>query len=189
MSARRSTLDAYWQPRAALADREMRAWLLDRGSLTARIRARCRDFSVQLLMQARVEVRREEAAMLGARDGEHVIGRDVLLECGGVAVVYAHSIVRHRDLRGPWRAIAGMGTRPLGAALFADPSIARSSLAFRRLSRTHPLYCAAAKALGDVLPPLWARRSLFWLRGAPLLVTEAFLPAIAGLQSMGTMGS
>lgn len=189
MNPARTALDAYWQPRALPADAGMRAWLLDRGSLTARIQARCRDFSVRLLAQGRVRVRREEAALVGARDREHVIGRDVLLKCGAVPVVYAHSVVRHRDLDGLWHAIAGMGTRPLGAALFADPRIRRGTLAFRRLHAAHPLYCAATKAVGRTLPPLWARRSLFLLRGAPLLVTEAFLPAIRDLPDSGKQDS
>jgi len=189
MNPTRDAVDAYWQPRVLLADPEMRAWLLDPGSLTARIRARCRDFSVQLLAQDRMRIRAEEAALLGARDRERVTGRDVLLKCGTVDVVYAHSVVRRRDLDGPWHAIAGMGTRPLGAALFADPRIRRGTLAFRRLPPAHPLYCAAAMALGRALPPLWARRSLFWLRGAPLLVTEAFLPEIRDLPDIGIEGS
>jgi chorismate--pyruvate lyase len=106
-----------------------------------------------------------------------------------VAVVYAHSVLRAGDLRTAWRAVAAMGTRPLGAAQFAGARIARGALAVRRLPPGHPLYCAAAKAVGKALPPLWARRSLFWSRGAPLLVTEAFLPALAGLPRMGTDGA
>lgn len=181
--------EPFWHPRPLLADAALRAWLIDDGSLTARIKARCRAFDVQLLRQGRARIRREEAVLLGLNPSEHAIGRDVLLRCGGLPVVYAHSVLRERDLRGSWHAVAGMGTRPLGAALFADPRIARGALAFRCLRHGHPLYCAAAHAAGRTLPPLWARRSLFWLRGAPLLVTEAFLPAIADLPSMGTADS
>jgi chorismate--pyruvate lyase len=172
-----------------LADASARAWLLDDGALTARIKARCRDFHVQVLRQGRVRVTREERALLGIHGSARAIGRDVLLKCGPVPVVFAHSVMRAGDLRGAWRSIAAMGARPLGAALFADPRIERCPLTFRRLDRGHPLYCAAASAVGRVLPPLWARRSLFLLRGAPLLVTEAYLPDIAGLPSMGTAQS
>jgi len=167
----------------------MRAWLLDDGSLTARIQACCRDFNVRLLRQGRTRIRLDEALALGIDRREHAIGRDVLLRCGAVPVVFAHSVLRRGDLRGSWQAIAGMGTRPLGAALFADPRIERGALAFRRLEQAHPLYFAATRAVGRTLPPLWARRSLFLLRGAPLLVTEAFLPEIAGLPRMRTADS
>lgn len=187
MSARTTrVLDSFWQPTPLLAEPDLRAWLLDRGSLTARIRARCPSFNVRLLRQGPMRISRDEAQLLGLRRTELAIGRDVLLCCGTTPVVYAHSALRASDLRGPWQAVSNMGTRPLGAALFADSRIARGALAFRRLPRGHPLYCAAAKAVGKALPPLWARRSLFWSQGAPLLVTEAFLPAVAGLPKMET---
>jgi chorismate--pyruvate lyase len=44
------------------------------------------------------------------------------------------------------------------------------------VDRRHPLWKRAARLVGDELPTLWARRSLFTRRGRPLLVTEVFLP-------------
>ena len=175
--------DPCWQPEAPLAERGVRAWLLQRGSLTARIASRCRDFHVRLLFQGRTRVAREEASLLGLRTAEHAYVRDVLLCCGADALVYGHSVLRYKDLRGAWRVLAGMGAQPLGHALFSDARIERSPFAFRRLGGTHPLYCAAARAVGRALQPLWARRSLFWSGAAPLLVTEVFLPAIVGLSA------
>ena len=175
--------DPYWQPAAPLAESGMRAWLLQQGSLTARIASRCRDFNVRLLFQGRARVAHEEASLLGLRSAEHACGRDVLLCCGADALVYGHSVLRYADLRGGWRVLAGWGAQPLGHALFSDARIERSPFAFRRLGAMHPLYCAAARAVGRALQPLWARRSLFWSGAAPLLVTEVFLPAIVGLPS------
>jgi chorismate--pyruvate lyase len=107
-----------------------------------------------------------------------VLVREVLLSCGTVPVVFAHSVARLRDLRGPWRALAGLGDRPLGAALFEDPRVRRYPLHFRRLSRNDRLHAKACRAIRARLPVLWARRSLFVLRRAPLLVTEVFLPRL-----------
>lgn len=159
----------------------LRDWLLDHGSLTARIKSVCDDFRVRVIAQGRVRGGLDESPLFGRRDGRALLGRDVLLLCGGVPLVFAHSVLRADDVRGPWRALAGMGTRPLGAALFADPCIVRDPLRYRWLRVGHPLYSAAKAAVRAELPPLWARRSLFRLRGAPLLVTEAFLPGLAGL--------
>ena len=167
----------------------MRAWLLHAGSLTSRIATRCRDFNVLLLREGRVRISHEEASLLGLPTSEYAFRRDVLLRCGAEALVYAHSVLRYSDLRGAWRVVAGMGAQPLGSALFKDAEIERGPFGFRRLNRTHPLYCAAARAVGKALPSLWARRSLFWSRSAPLLVTEAFLPAIADLPILGTNGA
>ena len=183
MSRLASRGDGFWQPWPTLADAALREWLLDDGSLTARIRARCSTFGVRVLRQQRMKLPREEATVLGLHARELAIGRDVLLQCGSVPVVFAHSVVRAADLRAPWRAIASMGTNPLGAALFADPRIERLPLAFRRLKHGHPLYSSAAAAVDRPLPALWARRSIFVSKGAPLLVSEVFLPDITNLPS------
>lgn len=171
-------IDTFWLRMPLGAQGTVREWLLDRGSLTARLKAVCRGFAVRVIAQGRVSAGAEEAPLFGDRRTP-LVGRDVLLMDRDVPLVYAHSVLRADHLRGPWRAISRMGTRPLGAALFADPSVERRPLHFRRLRRGHPLYCAAMAATRADLPPLWARRSVFCLQGAPLLVTEAFLPGLA----------
>ena len=81
-----------------------------------------------------------------------------------------------------------LGARPLGAALFSDPAIARLPLACRRLDGRDARYHRAAAALARQSPApalpaaLWARRSVFLLRGRALMVSEAFLPAILELR-------
>jgi len=172
--------DPFWMRSPLGAIGGSREWLLDRGSLTARLKALCPDVEVRVLRQARMRASRDEAVLLALPAGRSLMARDVLLVSGSTPLVFAHSVLRVEDIHGAWRAIASMGTQPLGAALFADPRIRRRPLRYRRLRDGHPLYCAAAVALGQALPPLWARRSIFELQGAPLLVTEAFLPALSG---------
>jgi chorismate--pyruvate lyase len=65
--------------------------------------------------------------------------------------------------------------------LFTHPLVQREPLHYKALRSTHPLYRRAAAVLGDPPGKLWARRSLFHLHGAPLLVTEVFLPEILRL--------
>jgi chorismate--pyruvate lyase len=96
-------------------------------------------------------------------------------------VIFAHSVAASRALKGPWRLLMTLGTRPLGAALFADPRVSRRPLRFRQIRCGHELYRRASSSL-DVAPAsLWARRSLFVFHGSQLLVTEVFLPAILAL--------
>lgn len=160
----------------------IRDWLLDPGSLTSRVKAVCTNFRVRVVRQGRISGWLDEAPLFGARRGRLLLGRDVVLIGDDVPVVFAHSVLLADDLRGTWHAIGSMGTKPLGAALFADPRIERRPLHYRKLHEGHPLYFAAQAALGVRLPEVWARRSLFCLRGAPLLVTEVFLPGFAGLR-------
>ena len=69
-----------------------------------------------------------------------------------------------------------------------DPAIARLPLACRRLDGRDARYHRAAAALARQSPApalpraLWARRSVFLLRGRALMVSEAFLPAILELR-------
>ena len=109
------------------------------------------------------------------------IEREVTLNSGDRAVVFAHSVLSPQSLRGPWRMLGGLGAKPLGAALFADSRIRRYPLRFRQLNAGHRLYRRAAQMLPRPVSTLCARRSLFVLHDAPLLVTEVFLPAILAL--------
>lgn len=123
----------------------------------------------------------DERPLLGTRAREWVMTREVFLYCGGTPVVFAHSVVRREGLHGPWRWVGGLGTRPLGAALFSDPRVERTPLMFRAIGRHHPLFRRATAVLECRPGALWARRSIFLREGVPLMVTEVFLPAILEL--------
>lgn len=181
ISVRADTRDSLWQPQPACPDARLRHWLLDRGSLTQRIQSRCVRFSVALLSQRLAAIGHDEHAIIAARRGQRCLVREVSLSCGAIPVVFAHSVVEPHALRGPWRMLATLGTRPLGAALFADPRVQRFALRFRRLGRGHVLYHRACELLERPPACLWGRRSLFVLRHSRLLVTEVFLPAILAL--------
>ena len=182
----RSTRDDWLaQPPRATVRPALRPWLIDPGSLTARIRARCTDFRVEVIRQAPARPHADEAEALGLRRGERSWLREVLLFADGVPVVYARSVLPRHNLRGAWRLFHGIGSRPLGAALFSDPRIARQPLRCARLDRRDARYHRVMSILGTHprLPAsLWARRSLFRLRGRALLVSEIFLPAILNLR-------
>lgn len=169
------------RPAAAGAPAWLHPWLSDPGSLTARIVARCRDFRVHVLRETRARPFPDERELIGLPPGRHAWTREVLLIADGTPVAFAHSIMSPRDLAGAWHMACAIGSRPLGAALFADPGIARGPLAAARLAPAHPLHRHAAAALGEPLPMLWARRSRFTRLDRPLLVTEVFLPGIGKL--------
>lgn len=161
----------------------LRPWLTDPASLTARIRARCRQFSVAVLAQGLARVRRDEASLLGLRQDELAWLREVVLEADGVPVVYARSMMPRANLQGPWACFTGLGNRPLGAALFANRRIVRQPLHVARLDTRDGRYHRAASVAPCGEPSLWGRRSVFLLENRPLLVCEIFLPAIRQLPS------
>ncbi len=161
----------------------MDGWLRDAGSLTERIRARCEVFAVRVLRQRLAHVLADEAPLLGLAAGDWAWVREVLLLADGVPVVYARSVMPQATVRAGSRLFATIGSRPLGAALFADPRVERGRLACARLGQRDARHAAASAALPlRALPAeLWGRRSVFRLRGRALLVTEIFLPEILDL--------
>lgn len=172
--------DRYWRRRPAAGAGRYHDWLIDRGSLTDRIRARCKAFRVELVFQGSRRATREERFLFGASARQTLV-REVYLCCGGIPVVFAHSVARRGDLRRAWRALTRLGTQPLGAALFADPRVRRQPLRFRELGARDELNARALAGVRGRRPALWARRSLFTLRNSPILVTEIFLPGILTL--------
>jgi len=172
--------DVSWRQRLAAGAVGYRRWLIDRGSLTDRVRERCTAFRVELVFQGPRRAARDERFLAGGR-GQRVFVREVFLSCGRARVVFAHSVTPLANLRGAWRGLVRLGTRPLGAALFADPRVQRRPLRFRKLGPRDELHARACAATGKRLPALWARRSLFILGKSPILVTEIFLPGIREL--------
>lgn len=175
-----SRQDFHWKNHPALAGAPLvlYPWLIDPASLTARIVARCHQFEVRVLREMRAQPFLDERQLIGLPARRHAWVREVLLVADGVPIVFAHSILAPRDLRGAWHMAQAIGSRPLGAALFADPGIRRGPLTAARLNASHPLHRHATAALGEGLPVLWARRSRFCRLDRPLLVTEVFLPGI-----------
>lgn len=173
------------RPPRATVPAALRPWLTDPGSLTARIRARCACFRVVVLRQSLDLPHPDEVGVLGLRSGVRVWVREVLLLADERPVVFARSILPRDHVSGTWHLFHGIGTRPLGAALFANPAIVRSPLSSTGLDRRDARYhhaLAAARPDHDPAPTrLWARRSVFRLGHRALLVSECFLPAISEL--------
>lgn len=166
---------------APVAAGALRRWLTDPGSLTARLVRHAGTIKVKVLFQGLRRPNRDEA-FLFPNPALRVLVREVVLLRGDTPMVFAHTVLDRHALQGAWRRITGLGSRPLGAALFADPRIARFPLRQKKLPRSHPLYCRAAAQLKKLPPSLWARRSIFAAGKSPILVSEVFLPAIQKLQ-------
>ena len=158
-----------------------RQWLIDGGSLTRRLQLLSNSFAVQPLSLRSARPQIDEAMLLGLQPRRYALLREVYLYCENRPVVFAHSVLPHASLRGDWQKLGGLGTRPLGAALFADPRVVRTPLSYCKLSSHHPLFARATAALDEMPSELWARRSVFLLKNWPILVTEVFLPGVLKL--------
>jgi len=172
--------DTYWQSLIS-GSAEYTPWLRDHGSLTRRIQLRCAQFEVRPAYNGLARVAFDEAALLGFPFDTYAFSREVFLYADNMPVVFAHSTCAKKHLRGAWKSMLGLGNRSLGTLLFTHPLVKRHPLHFKQLQSHHPLYQSAVATLDHSPFRLWARRSLFTLNGAPLLVTEVFLPEILSL--------
>lgn len=155
-----------------------RHWLIDEGSLTKRLQMRYRDFAVRPTQVVYGPASLDEAQLLHMPTRKVALIREVDLLGGGQPVVFAHSVLPRVSLRGAWLGLSHLGSKPLGGALFSNPRVNRTPLSFKKLTTQHPLYKHAVSHLDEKPTYLWARRSVFRLHCAAILVTEIFLPKI-----------
>ncbi len=152
-------------------------WLLDTESLTHRVRQTCVGrFRVRVLSQGWGRPSRSEARVLRLRAGVRCLVREVQLLCDERPWVFARTIIPVTTLSGPQRRLARLGSRPLGAVLFSDPSMRRAALQIAAITAGHGLFSHATRALKQRPAEIWGRRSVFRVADKPLLVSEIFLP-------------
>lgn len=154
---------------------------MDEASLTERLIKACsQKFSVKVLNQSWIKPTHSEQKLLSIRQGENVLLRQVILYCGNNPIVFAHSLIPLKTLRGEHRRLGCLKNKPLGKYLFSKPYLKRSSLQWSLIKQNNALYRIIAKN-STVEGDIWGRRSLFHLKQKKLLVSEYFLPAIQSL--------
>ncbi|MEK8089860.1 chorismate--pyruvate lyase family protein [Thermithiobacillus plumbiphilus] len=149
----------------------MRGWLGVSGSFTEALRRHCQGaIRAQILRQAHVRPRPDEARLLRLGPGEQALLRESLLYCSHCPTpwIHARTLIPLRHLRGTLKPLARWGSRPIGDLLFRSPCQAR------RL-RLDILRLAGTPATAG---RLWARRSLYQSCDQRLLVQEILLPAL-----------
>ncbi|RIX44738.1 MAG: chorismate lyase [Rhodocyclales bacterium GT-UBC] len=155
------------------------SWLTEPTSLTARCLRNSRAFRVRLLHFGKGRALADEG-LTSAGQAQPVWIREVVLECDGVPVIFAHTTLAASSRGRVRRWLARLGSRSLGSLLFAYPGFSRGGIEFLRLDARHPLYWRASR-YGLMPPFLWARRSSHRLKDEVVRVTEVFLPAIESL--------
>jgi chorismate--pyruvate lyase len=155
----------YRRPIATRVPRQWQAWLYDKGSLTQRlVKASAGNFRVQVTRNSWGIPSPSERMATGLKPRQTAIIREVQLLCHDRPWVCARSIIPAHTLKGRQRRFKDIGTKPLGALLFAHPNMQRGAIKVAHLPQR------------DSAQKHWARRSVFVLDKQPILVTEVFLP-------------
>lgn len=119
-----------------------------------------------------------ESLALGVRRWNYGLVRQVKLLCENKPWVFARTVIPHSTFRGKQRRLAHLGNRPLGAVLFSDCSMKRGELEIASIVPGQQLFDQATSDLKQKPDRVWGRRSVFYLSGKPLLVSEIFLPGL-----------
>lgn len=170
--------------RKPLSGRDVRPYLLESGSLTKVLQAMAQRHQKTFRVsptQSRVVATATEARILHLGQHRLLLKRDVFLFGDNQAWVFAQSLIPYSGLRGPWRSLAGIGSKPLGAILFSNPRVTREPHSYKKVYISPRLSKTWAFEPCHVGKTLWARRAIFTMNNARLSVTEIFLPDLLEL--------
>ena len=184
-----------WQPVSYKHYRlssEITGWLLDQGSLTQKLIDRSNGkLRVEVLQQRIERARLSEYKALAhyapLNTRRWAVIREVVLYGNNTPWVYARTAIPLSTLKGPLRRLHYLGNKPLGGALFADPTMRRQGLEIAAIHRHH--LPKNAQNLHQSTNTIWGRRSVFFLKDKPLLVCEVFLENLFKLGSDKNYGA
>lgn len=158
-------------------------WLLDRNSLTARLKQHCDSFHISVLGQ-RIEQCDIKESNEDIKAGEEVLVREVLLYCDGVPQVFARSLLPLTSLTGEQQQLAHLGNQSLGQVLFNHTSLIRKSISLAAFDGQSSVASLVQQLALPLTESMWGRRSVFVLNNKPLMVAEVFLPGSFAYQNM-----
>lgn len=146
-------------------------WILESGSLTARLKAHCQQFRLDVLTEEMTTLPDFLVPLLP----ETLLAqkREVLMYCDNAPAVYAQSWFPQQTMQA-LTALSGLGQHSLGEFLFRHKELVRGEIETTELTITLP-----QAAITQI--PCRARRSVFRLGEYPLLVAEVFLPTMMTL--------
>lgn len=162
---------------ATVLPSEVRGWVgLDTSMTAAVSRAAVGAINVTVRRQEDGFLFKDEAGFF--HQGDPATVREVCLSHDGEPLLMARTVFTSNILRTDPR-IVELGDRPLGSLLFAGERPSPYSVRqFSLIVPNAPLYPLIRWRYNGSESGIWARRSLFVLFEAPLLVTEIFLPEL-----------
>ncbi len=168
--------------------KELTFWLSDDASLTAKLKAVCPDFSVQVIQEVAKPMSHMDAnafsQILCSANGDALASpslnaqsvqvREVLLHGQGRPQVFAQSQYLLNDSK-EVSELKALGSKALGELLFNNPNTTRSDIEVAEFSADSDVVDYAV-SLGLARQALYARRSTFSLASLQVHVCEVFLP-------------
>lgn len=142
-------------------------WLTMPSSLTEALKALTQHFRVEVLEEQVLSLDPALSVFFPDINTPRLFSRKVLLIGNDQPWVAAHTLIAQDDLNRQLNAFANLQQRPLGELLFADNSVRKDSTEVACYQQT------------------WGRRNRYWLREAPILISEFFLPELISHEQTG----
>ncbi|BDX21118.1 putative chorismate pyruvate-lyase [Polynucleobacter sp. TUM22923] len=163
------------------APRKWQSWLSDTGSLTQKIESVIgQKLEVVVLRDCRQNLNSDESRYFHLKIQRCRV-REVLLCANNIPLVIARSIIPSSSSSGSNHQVLRLGRKPLGAVLFAKSrahSKAKPMREIARLDQHSALWKTCLQRYESLPSVVWGRRTLYHLKGKPLLVSEVFFPAL-----------
>ena len=163
----------------------LRDWLMHPGSFMTRLKERgAQNPKIRVLQQGWQMPVIDERLQLKLPFRSYSWVREVLIASVDKPWMYARTIFPRQTLTGQQRQLARLKSRSLGSVLFKDPTLERTEFEFSTIQPGMKLHTKIGGIIELASVDLWARRSMFAVRGKPLLLTEVFLPEVEKLGAL-----
>jgi chorismate--pyruvate lyase len=175
----------HWQahPAAAVAPSpKLMPWLQDPASFMQRLRHhQVADARVRVIRQNWQFPNRSEQVCLALLPRQYGLVREVVIDSPAGKWMFARTVFPRSTLTGREQLLARLKNRALGTMLFNHHYAQRGAFEFTLINPGEDWHKKISGAAQLVLPPLWARRSVFSINNKSLLLCEVFFPDLLEL--------
>jgi len=153
-------------------------WLTKPTILSQALKRHCQSLSVEVLSQQFMAVDETESKLV-EKDATEPFVRRVFLYGDNQPWTYGRVVIASSTYQTYFAQFMALGFKLLGETLlYGNPDTTRSEFEYAVVPQDSALFQEIHQHLPLTHERLWARRSYFYLKGAPLLVTEVFLPLL-----------
>jgi chorismate lyase len=156
-------------------------WLTKPYILSKALKRVCQTLSVKVIAQNFNAAFDDEYPILNMEPHEHPFIRQVFLQGDNIPLTYGRVVIPTKTYHQHVEKFINLASNLLGETLlYGNPNVKRGPFEYGEFNKSSELIKEIYIHLPDMFPceSLWGRRSVFWIKQDPLLVTEVFLPTI-----------
>ncbi len=163
---------------------QLKPWLSNAYILSKHLKANCQQWSLQRLSESMQPLNQANQTRLNTTD-KQAWQREIHHCEQGKPIIFAQLIVPQSTYQALEQELGDLQENPIGETLlYHNPEVWRSHFEYKKITRDDIDFAHAFDDLSIPSNSLWARRSVFYWRGLPLLITEVFSDAMPTYQKV-----